>query len=96
MNWRKNMGPLDFSKFSVILLEAPDGDIRPQSEPYFKATQLADGVWQVLSDGDHIYVLEGDDELICIDSTMAVSHLAYSVIVSPAVTSSNRTVSISS
>ena len=68
MKWHKNMGPLDFSKFSDILLEAPDGDIRPQSEPYFKATKLAEGVWQVLSDGDHIYVLEGDDELLCIDS----------------------------
>ena len=68
MNWHKNMGPLDFSKFKDILLEDPDGDIRPQSEPYFKATKLAEGVWQVLSDGDHIYVLEGDDELICIDS----------------------------
>ena len=68
MNWHKNMGPLDFSKFSDILLEAPDGDIRPQSEPYFKATELAEGVWQVLSDGDHSYVLEGDDELIVIDS----------------------------
>ena len=68
MKWHKNMGPLDFSKFDDILLEDKDGDIRPQSTPYFKATRLADGVWQVLSDGDHSYVVEGDDELIVIDA----------------------------
>lgn len=75
MEWKKGMGPLNFSGLSDILLEAPDGDIRPQSEPYFKATKLADGVWQVLSDGDHTYVVEGDDELIVIDAGMGAGNL---------------------
>ncbi len=75
MNWHKNMGPLDFSAFENILLEDPWGDIRPQSEPYFHAEKIADGVWQVLSDGDHSYVVEGDDELIVIDAGIGAGSL---------------------
>ena len=75
MDWKKGMGPLDFSSVKDILLEDPFGDIRPQSEPYFRATPIADGVWQVLSDGDHSYVLEGDDELIVIDAGMGAGNL---------------------
>ena len=37
------------------------------TSPYFKAEKIASGTWQVLSDGDYTYVLEGEDELICID-----------------------------
>ena len=68
MKWRKNMGALDFSAFHDILIEDPDGNFQPMDEPYFKATEIAPGTWQVLADGDYIYVVEGDDELIAIDS----------------------------
>lgn len=67
MRWKKNMEPVDFSRFHGILLEDEEGDIRPKDEPYFKAKQIAPGTWQVLSDGDYSYVLEGEDELIVID-----------------------------
>ncbi|MBC5580742.1 MBL fold metallo-hydrolase [Anaerofilum sp. BX8] len=67
MRWKKNMEPIDHSCLQDILIEDEEGDIRPMSEPYFKAKQIAPGTWQVLSDGDYTYVLEGDDELICID-----------------------------
>ncbi len=77
IKWRKNMEPVDFSYLyeDAGLLIDFEGDIRPKSEPYFKAYPLEDGVWQVLSDGDYTYVLEGDDELIAIDSGNGVGDL---------------------
>jgi len=69
------MEPLDFSRFSDILLEDEDGNIQPMSEPYFKAKELAPGVWQVLSHGDYTYVVEGDDEIIAIDSGMGAGNI---------------------
>lgn len=68
MKWTRNMEPLDFSRFKDILVEDDEGNIQPMSEPYFKAKEIAPGTWQVLSDGDFTYVLEGDDELLVIDS----------------------------
>ncbi len=67
-HWKKNMEPVSFEKLSGFLVEDYEGNIQPMSEPYFKATELAPGTWQVLSDGDYTYVLEGEDEAICIDS----------------------------
>lgn len=68
MKWKKNMDPVDFSPVGHWLVESEDGSIQPMDQPYFKATQIAEGTWAVLSDGDHTFVLEGDDELIAIDS----------------------------
>ena len=67
MRWKKNMEPIDHSCLHDILIEDEEGNIQPMDEPYFKAKEIAPGTWQVLSDGDYTYVLEGDDELICID-----------------------------
>ena len=67
MRWKKNMEPIDHSVLHDILIEDEEGNIQPMDEPYFKAKEIAPGTWQVLSDGDYTYVLEGDDELICID-----------------------------
>jgi len=75
MRWKKNMGALDLSKFKDILVEDEDGSIQPKSEPYFKAKQIAPGTWQVLSDGDYTYVIEGDDEIIAIDSGMGAGNI---------------------
>lgn len=75
MRWKKNMDPLDMSKFHDILLEDEDGNIQPKDEPYFKAKQIAAGTWQVLSDGDYTYVIEGDDEIIAIDSGMGAGNI---------------------
>lgn len=75
MNWKKNMDPLDMSKFHDILIEDEDGNIQPKDEPYFKAKLIAPGTWQVLSDGDYTYVLEGDDEIIAIDSGMGAGNI---------------------
>ncbi|MCD8076237.1 MAG: MBL fold metallo-hydrolase [Lachnospiraceae bacterium] len=61
------MDPIDFSPLRKILIEDEDGNIQPMSEPYFRAKEIAPGTWQVLSDGDYTYVLEGEEELLCID-----------------------------
>ncbi len=75
MHWRKNMGPLDMSKFHNVLLEDDEGNLQPKDEPYFKARLITTGVWQVLSDGDYTYVVEGDDEIIAIDSGMGAGNI---------------------
>jgi glyoxylase-like metal-dependent hydrolase (beta-lactamase superfamily II) len=59
---------IDFSSKHNILLKSEDGTLTPMDVPYFKATQIAPGTWQILSDGDHTYLLEGDKEALVIDS----------------------------
>lgn len=59
---------IDFSCKKDIYLEDEDGLIVPMSEPYFRAKQIAPGTWQVLSDGDYSYLLEGEEEALLIDS----------------------------
>lgn len=68
MQWKKGMPALDLSALHDILVEDDEGNMQPMDQPYFKAKQIAPGTWQVLSDGDHSYVIEGDDEVIVIDS----------------------------
>ena len=75
LKWRKGMDAVDCSAWSNEYLMDMDGDIRLRSEPYYKAFKMADGVWQVLSDGDYTYVLEGDDELLCIDGGSGAGNL---------------------
>lgn len=59
---------IDFSCKKDIFLEDEDGLIVPMSEPYFRSKLIAPDTWQVLSDGDYSYLLEGDDEALLIDS----------------------------
>jgi len=59
---------IDFSCKKDILLEDENGLLVPMSEPYFRHMQMGDGIWQILSDGDYSYLLEGDDEALLIDS----------------------------
>ncbi|SDO12769.1 MBL fold metallo-hydrolase [Acetanaerobacterium elongatum] len=75
MNWKKNMKPLNLSSLHGILIEDEEGNIQPMDEPYFKAKEIAPGTWQVLSDGDYTYVIEGDDEIIAIDSGMGAGNI---------------------
>ncbi len=75
MKWKKDMGALDMSAYHDILIEDLEGNIQPMDEPYHKAKQIAPGTWQVLSDGDYSYVIEGDDEAIVIDSGCGAGNL---------------------
>lgn len=59
---------IDFSSKHNILLKSEDGTLTPMDVPYFKSTLIAPGTWQILSDGDYTYLVEGDNEALVIDS----------------------------
>ena len=59
---------IDFSCKHDIWLEDEDGSLQRMDEPFFRSWQIADGTWQILSDGDFSYLVEGEDEAILIDS----------------------------
>jgi glyoxylase-like metal-dependent hydrolase (beta-lactamase superfamily II) len=59
---------IDFSSQHDILIRNPDGSLQPLDEPFFQSTPVAPGTWQILSDGDYSYLVEGDDEALVIDS----------------------------
>lgn len=75
LKWKQGMEAIPVPSYANEYLMDEEGDIRLRSEPYYKAHKMADGVWQVLSDGDYTYVLEGDDELLCIDGGSGVGNL---------------------
>lgn len=68
MEWYKNMPPVDLSSRHEVLIEDQDGLLTPMDEPYFRATELDEGVWQILSDGDYSYLVAGDREALLIDT----------------------------
>jgi glyoxylase-like metal-dependent hydrolase (beta-lactamase superfamily II) len=59
---------IDFSSKHNILILNPDGSLSPMDEPHFVSKQIAPGTWQILSDGDYMYLVEGDKEALLIDS----------------------------
>jgi len=59
---------IDFSCKKNILLEDEDGNLTPMSEPYFRAAKVKPHTWQILSDGDYSYLIEGEEEALVIDS----------------------------
>ena len=64
----KQYRTLDFSAKHEVLIRNEDGSLQPMDQPYFKAVQVAPGTWQILSDGDYSYLVEGEDEAVVIDS----------------------------
>lgn len=59
---------IDFSSKHDIWLEHEDGTLQRMDEPFFRSWQIAPGTWQILSEGDYSYLVEGDEESILIDS----------------------------
>ncbi|MGN1019731.1 MAG: MBL fold metallo-hydrolase [Aristaeellaceae bacterium] len=59
---------IDFSCKHDIWLEDEDGSLQRMDEPFFRSWRIAPGTWQILSDGDFSYLVEGDEEAILIDS----------------------------
>ena len=60
---------IDFSCKHGILLEDTQGVRTPMDVPYFRSSEIAPRTWQILSDGDYSYLLEGDDgDALLIDS----------------------------
>ena len=75
MKWKRNMAALDLSAFHEILIQDDRGNLQARDVPYYRSTEIAQGVWQVLSDGDYTYVVEGENELIAIDSGMGAGNI---------------------
>lgn len=59
---------IDFSSKHNVLIKNDDGTTTPMDVPYFTSKQVAPGTWQIRSDGDHFYLVEGDNEAIAIDT----------------------------
>lgn len=60
--------PINFSCKHEVMLRNEDGSLSPMDEPYYEVKQVASGTWQILSDGDYFYLVEGDEKAILIDS----------------------------
>lgn len=58
---------IDFSCKHEVLLEDEAGNRLPMDVPYYQAEQIAPGTWQIASDGDYFYLLEGKNEALVID-----------------------------
>jgi len=59
---------IDFSAQKDVMIKNSDGTLVSMAEPYFTSTLVAPGTWQIKSDGDYMYLVEGDDEAVLIDS----------------------------
>src|SRR6516225_9724785 len=59
---------IDFSSKHNVLIKSEDGTLTPMDVPFRKATLIAPGTWQIESDGDYQYLIEGDNEALAIDS----------------------------
>lgn len=75
MDWKKNRELIDFSPLHDYLLEDEDGNILPADVPWFKEKKIAPGTWQILSHGDYMYLIEGEDEAILIDSGIGAGNV---------------------
>lgn len=66
---------IDFSPRHGVLIRNPDGTLTPMDQPWFQSTLIAPGVWQVLSEGDYSYVIQGDKQAITVDSTYGAGNI---------------------
>lgn len=64
----QSRNPIDFSCRHDVLLRNEDGTLTPMDEPYYQSKLVAQGTWQILSDGDYTYLVEGEEEALVIDS----------------------------
>lgn len=63
----KPVRTIDFSSKHNVLIQNPDGTTVPMDQPWFASAQIAPGTWQIRSDGDYCYLLEGDSLAVMID-----------------------------
>jgi hypothetical protein len=59
---------IDYSALHNVLIRSDDGTLTPADQPYYRSKQIAPGTWQVESDGDYSYLIEGDKEALAIDT----------------------------
>ena len=59
---------IDFSPLHQVKLQNPDGTLSSLDMPWFQATEIAPGTWQIRNDGDYCYLLAGDELAVMVDS----------------------------
>jgi glyoxylase-like metal-dependent hydrolase (beta-lactamase superfamily II) len=59
---------IDFSSRHNVMIRSEDGTLTPMDVPYYRSKLIAPGTWQIESDGDYSYLLEGDKEALAIDT----------------------------
>lgn len=59
---------IDFSSKHDVMIRNEDGTLTPMDVPYYRSKLIAPGTWQIESDGDYSYLVEGDNEALAIDS----------------------------
>ena len=59
---------IDFSSKHNVLIQNADGTTTPMDVPYYTSKFVASGTWQIQGDGDYLYLVEGDDEAVVIDT----------------------------
>lgn len=76
---RSEGSPIDFLCKHHILLEHEDGSRQPMDVSFFQSEKIAPGTWQILSDGDYSYLVEGENEALVIVPVMDVAISAHTV-----------------
>jgi glyoxylase-like metal-dependent hydrolase (beta-lactamase superfamily II) len=59
---------IDYSSKHAIMIRSDDGALTRMDVPYYRSKLIAPGTWQIESDGDYSYLIEGDDEALAIDT----------------------------
>ncbi len=66
---------IDFSCKHDVMIRNEDGLCLPMDVPYFESESIAPGTWRLHSDGDAMYLVEGEKEAIVIDSGYGAGNL---------------------
>ena len=59
---------VDFSSKHDVWIQNMDGTLSRMDEPFFQSRPIAPGAWQILSEGDYWYLVEGDKTAMLIDA----------------------------
>lgn len=66
---------IDFASKHNVLIKSADGTLTPMDVPYYSSKLIAPGTWQIESDGDFHYLIEGDSEALAIDTGYGAGNL---------------------
>lgn len=66
---------IDFASKHNVLIKSADGTLTPMDVPYYRSKLIAPGTWQIESDGDFHYLIEGDSEALAIDTGYGAGNL---------------------
>jgi glyoxylase-like metal-dependent hydrolase (beta-lactamase superfamily II) len=66
---------IDYSPLHHVMIRNDDGTLTPMDKPYFRSKLIAPGTWQIESDGDYAYLIEGEREALAIDTTYGAGNI---------------------